>query len=165
MYNEYSCGMKRILSLPFYFQRASMTLEPEYAGKWSRPAGHPDDAVLIHPSAATTRRKSGSLISTPGGWYDAGDYNKYIVNSGISTSTLLSAFEDFRSYFYTLRTHIPALEKPIPDILNETLYNLRWMLSMQDPEDGGVYNNCTNAPLVYLAGAIEALEKQFVNTK
>jgi endoglucanase len=129
----------------FYFMRASMSLEPEYAGKWSRNAGHPDEAVLIHPSAASIYRKSGSLISTPGGWYDAGDYNKYIVNSGISTSTLLSAYEDFATYFDTLHTRIPALINPIPDILNEVLYNLRWMLSMQDPEDGGVYNKCTNA--------------------
>jgi endoglucanase len=85
------------------------------------------------------------VISTPGGWYDAGDYNKYIVNSGISMGTLLSAYEDFKSYFDTLQTNIPGLTKAIPDILNEILYNLRWMLSMQDPGDGGVYNKCTNA--------------------
>ncbi len=59
--------------------------------------------------------------------------------------TLLSAYEDFKTYFDTLHTNIPAVQKPIPDILNEILYNLRWMLSMQDPEDGGVYNKCTNA--------------------
>ena len=129
----------------FYFQRASLTLEPAYAGKWSRKSGHPDDSVWIHPSAASANRQSGSLISTPGGWYDAGDYNKYVVNSGISTSTLLSAYEDFSIYFDTLRTHIPPLDKQIPDILNETLYNLRWMFTMQDPGDGGVYHKCTNA--------------------
>jgi endoglucanase len=116
-----------------------------YAGKWSRAAGHPDDSVIIHPSAASEYRKAGSLISAPGGWYDAGDYNKYIVNSGISMGTLLSAYEDFKPYFDTLHTHIPTLQKPIPDILNEIVYNLRWMLSMQDPGDGGVYNKCTNA--------------------
>lgn len=129
----------------FYFQRASMDLDPVYAGKWSRQAGHPDDSVIIHPSAASTRRKTGSIISTPGGWYDAGDYNKYIVNSGITMATLLSAYEDFKSYFDTLHTNIPKPQKPIPDLLNEILYNLRWMLSMQDPDDGGVYNKCTNA--------------------
>ena len=129
----------------FYFQRASMGLEEEYAGKWTRKAGHPDDAVLIHPSAASAKRQAGSLISVPGGWYDAGDYNKYIVNSGISTFTLLAAYEDFSAYFATVHTRIPPYVKPIPDILNEALYNLRWMLSMQDPEDGGVYHKCTNA--------------------
>ena len=129
----------------FYYQRASMPLESMYAGKWSRAAGHTDDSVIIHPSAISNSRKAGAIISTPGGWYDAGDYNKYMVNSGISMGTLLSAFEDFKSYFDTLHTNIPALQKHIPDILNEILYNLRWMLSMQDPEDGGVYNKCTNA--------------------
>ncbi|HTB23859.1 MAG TPA: glycoside hydrolase family 9 protein [Puia sp.] len=129
----------------FYFQRASIHLEEVYAGKWNRALGHPDDSVIVHPSAASNNRKAGTVISTPGGWYDAGDYNKYIVNSGISMGTLLSAYEDFNSYFDTLLTNIPPLGKHIPDILNEVLYNLRWMLSMQDPEDGGVYNKCTNA--------------------
>ncbi|MDP9041813.1 MAG: glycoside hydrolase family 9 protein, partial [Bacteroidota bacterium] len=128
-----------------YYQRASMPLEKTYAGKWSRMAGHPDDSVIIHPSAASAKRRAGSIIATPGGWYDAGDYNKYVVNSGISTATLLSAYEDFKPHFDTLHTNIPVLAKPIPDILNEILYNLRWMLSMQDPDDGGVYNKCTNA--------------------
>lgn len=129
----------------FYFQRASMPLEMTYAGKWKRAEGHPDTMVIIHPSAASPERKAGSFISTAGGWYDAGDYNKYIVNSGITMGTLLSAYEDFKSYYNSLHTNIPALQKPIPDILNEILYNLRWMLSMQDPADGGVYNKCTNA--------------------
>src|ERR1035437_1508016 len=37
----------------FYYQRVSMPLEAKYAGKWARPAGHPDTKVLIHPSAAS----------------------------------------------------------------------------------------------------------------
>jgi endoglucanase len=129
----------------FYYQRVSMPLLPRYAGKWARPAGHPDTAVLIHPSAASTQRPAGTVIASPGGWYDAGDYNKYIVNSGITMGTLLSAYEDYAPYFDTLHTNIPESGDAIPDILNEALYNLRWMLTMQDPYDGGVYNKCTNA--------------------
>ena len=72
----------------FYYQRVSMPLEPAYAGKWARPAGHADQAVLVHPSAATAKRPAGTVIASPGGWYDAGDYNKYIVNSGITMGTL-----------------------------------------------------------------------------
>ncbi len=149
----------------FYFQRASMPLEPVYAGKWSRPAGHPDDSVMIHASAASIHRKAGSIISTPGGWYDAGDYNKYVVNSGITMATLLSAYEDFKSYFDTLHSNIPKLQKPIPDILNEILYNLRWMLSMQDPEDGGVYNKCTNASFDPMVMPDSARNPRFVVQK
>ncbi|HEY0039120.1 MAG TPA: glycoside hydrolase family 9 protein, partial [Flavisolibacter sp.] len=82
---------------------------------------------------------------SPYGWYDAGDYNKYIVNSGITMGTLLSAFEDFPDYYKKLNTNIPESEDVVPDILNEAVYNLRWMLTMQDPFDGGVYHKCTNA--------------------
>lgn len=129
----------------FYYQRASMPLVAKYAGKWNRAEGHPDNKVIIHPSAAGARRPAGAVIATPGGWYDAGDYNKYVVNSGISTGTLLSAYEDFPAYFKSLKTNIPESVNNTPDILNEALYNLRWMLTMQDPNDGGVYNKCTNA--------------------
>ena len=128
----------------FYYQRSAMALEPAYAGAWSRPAGHPDTRVLVHPSAASHGRPAGAVISSPGGWYDAGDYNKYIVNSGITMGTLLSAYEDFSATFDTLHTNIPPMQG-IPDLLNEYLYNLRWMLTMQDPDDGGVYHKCTNA--------------------
>ena len=79
----------------FYYIRSDMPLEEQYAGKWHRPAGHPDTAVLVHSSAVSAARPEGMVISTPGGWYDAGDYNKYIVNSGITMGTLLSAYEDF----------------------------------------------------------------------
>jgi len=149
----------------FYFIRASTSLDPLYAGKWSRAAGHPDDSVIIHPSAASENRSAGTVISTPGGWYDAGDYNKYVVNSGISMGTLLSAYEDFKPYFDTLHTHIPSLRKPIPDILNEIVYNLRWMLSMQDPGDGGVYNKCTNAKFDTMEMPAEGRAPRFVVQK
>lgn len=129
----------------YYYQRTSMPLEEKYAGKWHRSAGHPDNVVYIHSSAASNERPEGTIISTPGGWYDAGDYNKYIVNSGITMGTILSAYEDFPDYFKQLNTNIPESSDAVPDILNEAIYNLRWMLSMQDPNDGGVYNKCTNA--------------------
>lgn len=129
----------------FYYQRSDVPLEEKYAGKWHRGAGHPDNAVLVHTSAADNKRPAGTVIASPGGWYDAGDYNKYIVNSGISMSSLLSAYEDFPEYFADLGTNIPESNDAIPDILNEAIYNLRWMLTMQDPNDGGVYHKCTNA--------------------
>ncbi len=129
----------------FYFQRSDQSLDGRHAGKWKRAAGHPDTAVVIHPSAASALRPAGTVIASPGGWYDAGDYNKYIVNSGITMYTLLTAYEDFPAYYKKLNTQIPESNDSIPDLLNEVLYNLRWMLTMQDPKDGGVYHKCTNA--------------------
>ena len=129
----------------FYFQRSDQLLVERYAGEWTRGAGHPDTAVVIHPSAASALRPAGTVIASPGGWYDAGDYNKYVVNSGITMYTLLAAYEDFPAHFKKLNTKIPESNDRIPDLLNEVLYNLRWMLTMQDPGDGGVYHKCTNA--------------------
>ncbi|MDY6283699.1 MAG: glycoside hydrolase family 9 protein [Fibrobacter sp.] len=120
----------------YYYQRASMALEETYAGQWKRPAGHPDTQVSLHSSTG----KSGS-ISSPKGWYDAGDYGKYIVNSGISTYTLLALYEHFPTYFNTLKWNIPA-EGSLPDLLAEIKYNLDWMLTMQDA-DGGVFHKVT----------------------
>ncbi|GAB2644152.1 glycoside hydrolase family 9 protein [Emticicia sediminis] len=128
----------------FYYQRVSTDLPEKYAGKWHRKAGHPDDKVLIHPSAATAQRPEGTLISSPKGWYDAGDYNKYIVNSGITMATLLSLYEDYPDFFKSFEANIPESGNKIPDLLDETLWNLRWMLTMQDPNDGGVYHKLTN---------------------
>jgi len=129
----------------YYFMRASTELPVKYAGKWSRAGGHPDNKVLVHPSAASEKRPAGTIISSPRGWYDAGDYNKYVVNSGISTSTLLSLYEDFPAYMKIVKLNIPESGNGLPDLLNEVLWNLRWMLTMQDPNDGGVYHKLTNA--------------------
>ncbi|MEX0720285.1 MAG: glycoside hydrolase family 9 protein [Balneolaceae bacterium] len=129
----------------YYFMRASTALEAEYAGKWARNLGHADDDVIVHNSAASENRPTDSRISAPKGWYDAGDYNKYVVNSGISTYTLLFAYEQFPEFFDDQNLNIPESDNDIPDILDEALWNLRWLLKMQDPDDGGVYHKLTHA--------------------
>ena len=128
----------------YYFQRSGIALTAQYAGPWARAAGHPDTVVLIHPSAATVKRPAGAAISSPKGWYDAGDYNKYVVNSGITTYTLLAAYEHFPDWFDKLQVSLPESGNGLPDVLNEALWNLEWMASMQDPDDGGVYHKLTN---------------------
>lgn len=128
----------------FYFNRNSAELLTTHAGVFARPLGHADTKVLVHASAASTARPVGTEISSPKGWYDAGDYNKYIVNSGIATYSLLAAYEHFPEIFNDQNLNIPESGDAIPDLLNETLWNLEWMLSMQDPHDGGVYHKLTN---------------------
>lgn len=149
----------------YYFQRMSIPLPVKYAGKWNRAAGHPDNKVIVHPAAASPDRPAGTVISCPGGWYDAGDYNKYIVNSGITMGTLLSLYEDFPSYFDTLKINIPEHGNGAPDLLNEILWNLRWMLTMQDPADGGVYNKVTNASFDEMVMPSECLNPRYVVPK
>lgn len=128
----------------YYYQRSGIALEPRYAGVYARPLGHPDTQVLVHASAASAARPAGTVISSPKGWYDAGDYNKYVVNSGISTYTLLAAYEHFPKFFDGLALHIPESGNGLPDILNEALWNIEWLATMQDPNDGGVYHKLTN---------------------
>lgn len=127
----------------FYYQRTAMPIEEKYAGKWNRPFGHPDDKVMIHPSAVSPGRPEGSLISSSKGWYDAGDYNKYIVNSGFTVGVLLGLYEDYPEYVEKLSSRIPESENGVPDLLDEVYWNLAWMLTMQDPADGGVYHKLT----------------------
>ena len=127
----------------FYYQRTAMPIDEPYAEGYARPAGHPDTLVLVHASAATAERPENTIISSSGGWYDAGDYNKYVVNSGYTMGVFLMAYEQQSAYYDTLHLNIPESTLPVPDMLAEAMYNIRWMLTMQDT-DGGVYHKLTN---------------------
>lgn len=149
----------------FYYQRASTALEEQHAGNWARPAGHPDDQVKVHSSAVSNNRPEGTIISAPYGWYDAGDYNKYIVNSGITMGTLMSLYEDFPEYMRNQNLNIPESGNQTPDLLDEVLWNLRWMLKMQDPHDGGVYHKLTTAEFEGMVMPHEATNQRYVVAK
>lgn len=128
----------------FYLNRSGFEITEEFGSKWARPAGHPDTVVMVHSSAASRSRPEGTIISSPGGWYDAGDYNKYIVNSSITNYTLLLFYQLYPEYCRSLNLDIPESGNEIADVVDELLYNLRWYLTMQDPADGGVYHKLTN---------------------
>ncbi len=128
----------------FYLNRSGIEIEEKFGTKWARPAGHPDTVVMVHSSAASRSRPEGTVISSPGGWYDAGDYNKYIVNSSITNYTLLLFYQLYPEYCRSLSLDIPESGNEIADVVDELLYNLRWYLTMQDPADGGVYHKLTN---------------------
>ena len=125
----------------FYLIRSGIAIEQ--GGAYNRPLGHPDTQVLVHPSAATEKRPAGTVISSPYGWYDAGDYNKYVVNSAFSIGLMFAAYEQQRDYFVRLKTDIPESGNKTPDFLDEMMFNLKWLLTMQDPDDGGVYHKLT----------------------
>lgn len=127
----------------YYYARTGVNIEPKYGGKWSYEAGHPDTKVFVHASAADANRPEGSMISSPGGWYDAGDYGKYIVNSSITTWTILQSLRTFVQYHTEQNLNIPESDNAFPDILDEALVNLTWMMTMQDPNDGGLYHKLT----------------------
>ena len=127
--NTYEEVMKASIKF-FYYQRASMALDEQYAGQWSRLGGHFDTQVHLHSSTGED-----GMISSPKGWYDAGDYGKYIVNSGISTYTLLSLYEHFPDYFGKVKWNIPV-DGDLPEYFDELEYKLDWMLMMQAMDSG-----------------------------
>lgn len=127
----------------YFYARAGVDIEEEFGGKWHYKSGHPDAEVFIHASAADENRPEESTISSPGGWYDAGDYGKYIVNSGISTWTILQSAAMNEDFHAAQHLNIPESGNELPDVVDEALVNLKWMMTMQDPNDGGVYHKLT----------------------
>lgn len=122
----------------FYFQRASMAIEETYGGVYERASGHADDKCLYHPSSGKTEGTLNSL----GGWYDAGDYGKYIVNAALSVGQMLHLIEQYPNAVKDGTLNIPESGNGIGDLWDELKYELDWMLTMQD-DDGGVYHKLT----------------------
>lgn len=127
----------------YYYARCGFAIEEQFGGKWNRAGGHFDTAVIVHESAASDARPAGTTFSSPGGWYDAGDYGKYIVNSSITTWTILQSGILNKQYHQSQNLNIPESSNDLPDVLDEALVNVKWMMSMQDPNDGGVYHKLT----------------------
>lgn len=149
----------------YYLQRTGCPIEEQYAGVYARPAAHPDTVVYIHPSAASKTRPAGTIISSPYGWYDAGDFNKYIVNSAFTIGTMLSAYQQAPEAFNGLDLNIPESGNATPDFLDEIMYNLKWMLTMQDPADGGVYHKLTTPNFEPFIMPVDAKQPRYVVQK
>jgi len=126
----------------YYLNRAALPIEEAYAGKWARPAGHYDQQVIVHASAADNTLQANDIIASSKGWYDAGDFGKYTVNSAIATYTLLAAFDHHQDFYTNRNINIPESGDNLPDILNEIKWNLDWLSTMQSPE-GGVFHKLT----------------------
>lgn len=149
----------------FYLNRSGMAIERTYAGEYARPLGHPDTLVYVHPAAASLGRPEGTTISSPLGWYDAGDFNKYIVNSAFSVGIVLASYEQNKQSFDALKANIPESGNRTADVLDELMYNLKWMLTMQDPYDGGVYHKLTTPSFEAFIMPAECKQKRYVVQK
>ncbi|MFE9655362.1 glycoside hydrolase family 9 protein [Micromonospora sp. NPDC006431] len=134
----------RVDSLQFFYaQRSGTPIDGGLIGAgYARPAGHlgvapnqGDTDVPCQPGVCDHR------LDVRGGWYDAGDHGKYVVNGGIATYQLLSAFERTKTAETaagggalgdgTLR--VPERGNTVPDILDEARWELEFLLRMQVP--------------------------------
>ncbi|MDV7187195.1 glycoside hydrolase family 9 protein [Lutibacter sp. TH_r2] len=118
----------------YYFQRASMPIEKEFGGIYNRKAGHLDNDCKIYGSD--------KKIDVSGGWYDAGDYGKYVNNAAFSVGQMLLLAEQFPNCISDSDLNIPESGNNRSDLLDELKYELNWLLKMQD-NDGGVFFKVT----------------------
>ncbi len=120
----------------FYHNRSGIEIKLPYAEEeqWSRPAGHPRDVVPCAKDVACDYE-----LDVTGGWYDAGDHGKYVVNGGISVWTLMNAYERAK---HLKSKQIPLGDGPdtipesgnqVPDLLDEARWQMEFMLAMQVP--------------------------------
>ncbi|MFZ6027178.1 MAG: glycoside hydrolase family 9 protein [Chloroflexota bacterium] len=123
----------------FYHVRSGIAITMPFAGdmQWTRAAGPADDAVGCRPGDSACPYTYTLNVSK--GWYDAGDYGKYVVNGGIAAWTLMNEYE--RNLYYGVETalgdgmlNIPESGNEIPDILDEARWEMEFLLAMQVPD-------------------------------
>ena len=118
----------------FYLQRCGCEVQ-------DKDFGH----AACHTAQATVYGTN-NKIDVSGGWHDAGDYGRYTVAAAKAVADLLYAYDANPSLFSD-KIGIPESGNGTPDILDETRYELEWMLKMQ-AENGGVYHkvSCATFP-------------------
>jgi endoglucanase len=122
-------------SLNFFYQMRSGTpIEIPWAGawQWTHGPGHLSDAN------AGCINDCGYTLNVLGGWYDAGDHGKYVVNGGIAAWTLLNLYERAKYLGNAALLADGSLEIPenangVPDVLDEARWELEFLLKMQVP--------------------------------
>lgn len=122
----------------FYHNRSGIPIVQPYVPDqtYTRPAGHLSDASV----PCWIGKDCAYRLDVSGGWYDAGDHGKYVVNGGISAWTLLALYERMHHVSKTAsawgdRTlNIPESGNGIPDILDEARYEVEFLLKMQVPD-------------------------------
>jgi endoglucanase len=129
-------------ALKFYYtQRSGVEILDALRPGYGRPAGHVnvepnkgDRDVPCQPGVCDYR------LDVTGGWYDAGDHGKYVVNGGISVWQLLNQYERTK-YVRGAEARklgdgtlvLPESGNKIPDILDEVRWQLEFLLKMQVP--------------------------------
>ncbi|WP_298440241.1 glycoside hydrolase family 9 protein [uncultured Ferrimonas sp.] len=106
----------------YRYQHAGKPIRDPHSGV-QRPPAHLQDGVIAHDDPF---HQAGDSIDGSGGWYDAGDYGKYIATTAITAARLMDAAGD--------KQQGPE-QSPL---LQEALVGLNWMTQMQR-QDGAFY--------------------------
>lgn len=118
----------------FYLWRCGTAVSATYQGTtFAHDICHTNDAWLDFVGGGHAQKDGAK------GWHDAGDYNKYVVNAGVTVGVMFRAWEDFGPQIKAVRLDLPESGGPLPDYLAEIKWELDWLLTMQAP-DGSVYH-------------------------
>lgn len=117
-----------------YLWRCGAAVRAEQNGvTYAHDACHLEDARLDFVGSP------GARLDATGGWHDAGDYNKYVVNAGVTVGVLLRAWDEFGPRVRRVDLNVPESQKGLPAYLAELKWELDWLLKMQ-AADGTVYH-------------------------
>ncbi len=119
----------------FYYNRCGI----EKVTPFAQQIWNDDESFLQDYNARNAYDQSNAATERDmyGGWFDAGDYNKYVTFAHDPIHQLLTSFEENPS-IYTDDWNIPESGDGVPDILNEIKWELDWLLKMINA-DGSVY--------------------------
>jgi endoglucanase len=128
----------------FYQQRSGVPIEARYVQRpdLARAAGQPQERVTCFDGKdqrGVSWPGCDYRLDTTGGWYDAGDHGKYVVNGGISTGTLLDLHERLAALgdaaaFADGRLALPERGNGQDDLLDEAKIEIGFLLAMQIPD-------------------------------
>lgn len=115
----------RTAMIGMYLWRCGTAVSAEHNGiTFKHEACHCDDAWLDYTGVGHIKK-----LST-GGWHDAGDYNKYVVNAGVTLGLMFKAWEQFKERVSSC-SHLSENAGPFPDYLLEIKWEIDWLLTMQ----------------------------------
>ena len=121
----------------YYYQRAGFAKSAATAGAdWADGASHLGPGQDSQAHAWVAKTDESQVKDLRGGWFDAGDYNKYTSWTAHNVRILLRAYEENPSAFSD-DFGIAESHNGVPDILDEAKWGLDWVVRMQNA-DGSV---------------------------
>lgn len=121
----------------FFYQRAGFAkVEPYADAAWVDGASHIGSGQDKNARLFSAKNDATTEKDLSGGWYDAGDYNKYTNWHAYYLVALLHAYLENPSV-WTDDYNIPESGNGIPDIIDEIKWGFDWLKKMQN-EDGSV---------------------------
>ena len=118
----------------FYYNRCNAPKSMPFAeSNWTDVDNFPQDAAV---RSANDQGNPATARDLTGGWFDAGDYNKYVTFAHNPIHQLLSSYEENPDIF-TDDWNIPESNNGVPDILDELKWEFDWLYKMVNA-DGSV---------------------------